>query len=60
MKVGDLVRCRDSFGIIICADAFDTLVKWLDDGTVEDVDNYSSSALEAVKFSGLEVISENR
>mgnify|MGYP003659363845 CR=1 FL=1 len=59
MKVGDLVRCRDSFGIIICADAFETLVKWLDDGTVEDTDNYSSS-LEAVKFSGLEVISENR
>jgi len=59
MKVGDLVRCGDSFGIIICAESYETLIKWLDDGIVEDADNYSSS-LEAVKFSGLEVISENR
>ena len=51
MKVGDLVRCRNHLAIVICANAHETLIKWLDDGIVEDADNYTTS---------LEVISESR
>ena len=51
MKVGDLVRCRNHFAIVICVNAHETLIKWLDDGIVEDADNYTTS---------LEVISESR
>ncbi len=51
MKVGDLVEHSGYLGLIICANDFETLVRWLDDGTVEDADNYTI---------GLEVISESR
>tara|TARA_R100000008_G_C3561813_1_gene156665 strand:+ start:385 stop:540 length:156 start_codon:yes stop_codon:yes gene_type:complete len=49
MKVGDLVSCNGHLAIVIVADAYETLIKWFDDGIVEDADNYST---------GLEVISE--
>ena len=51
MKVGDLVEHNGYLGLIICAKDFETLVRWLDDGTVEDADNYTI---------GLEVVSESR
>ena len=51
MQVGDLVRCRNHLAIVICVNAYETLIKWLDDGIVEDADNYGTS---------LEVISESR
>ena len=51
MKVGDLVRFRNYLAIVICVNAHETLIKWLDDGGVEDADNYTTS---------LEVISESR
>ena len=51
MQVGDLVRCRNHLAIVICVNAHETLIKWLDDGIVEDADNYTAS---------LEVISESR
>ena len=51
MKVGDLVRCRNHLAIVICVNAHETVIKWLDDGIVEDADNYRTS---------LEVISASR
>ena len=51
MKVGDLVEHNGYFGLIVCANDFETLVRWFDDGTVEDADNYTI---------GLEVISASR
>ena len=51
MQVGDLVRCRNHLAIVICVNAHETLIKWLDDGIVEDADNYGTS---------LEVISASR
>ena len=51
MKVGDLVEHSGYLGLIVCANDFETLVRWFDDGTVEDADNYTI---------GLEVISESR
>ena len=51
MKVGDLVRCNEHLAIVIVSDAHETLIRWLDDGVVEDADNYTL---------GLEVISESR
>ena len=51
MKVGDLVSCNGHLAIVIVADAYETLIKWLDDGIVEDADNYTI---------GLEVVSASR
>ena len=51
MKVGDLVRSNGHLAIVICVNAHETLIKWLDDGIVEDADNYRLS---------LEVVSESR
>ena len=51
MQVGDLVRSNGHLAIVICVNAHETLIKWLDDGIVEDADNYSTS---------LEVISASR
>ena len=51
MKVGDLVRSNGHLAIVICVNAYETLIKWLDDGIVEDADNYTTS---------LEVISASR
>ena len=51
MKVGDLVICHNSIGLIVQVDEWATLVKWCDDGVVEDTDMYSSD---------IEVISESR
>tara|TARA_R100000234_G_scaffold108943_1_gene80616 strand:+ start:295 stop:489 length:195 start_codon:yes stop_codon:yes gene_type:complete len=51
MKVGDLVRCGEYLAIVIVSDAYETLIRWLDDGVVEDANIYTT---------GLEVISESR
>jgi hypothetical protein len=51
MKIGDLVEHNGYFAIVICANDYETLIKWLHDGVVEDADNYTL---------GLEVISESR
>ena len=51
MRVGDLVRYNGYLAIVICVNAYETLIKWLDDGIVEDADNYGTS---------LEVISASR
>ena len=53
MKVGDLVKCKyePCLAIVIVSDAYETLIRWLDDGVVEDADNYTL---------GLEVISASR
>ena len=51
MKVGDLVMCNEYLAIVIVSDAYETLIRWVDDGVVEDADNYTL---------GLEVISESR
>ena len=51
MKVGDLVEHKGYLALVVCANAFETLIKWLDDGIVEDADNYTI---------GLEGISESR
>ena len=36
MKVGDLVRCGEYLAIVIVSDTYETLIRWLDDGVVED------------------------
>ena len=54
MKVGDLVKYNGYLALVIFADGSETLVKWLDDGVVEDVYNYFENGLY------LEVISESR
>ena len=52
MKAGDLVRFRGSVGIIVCVDAWATLVKWLAEyGEIEDVDNYAHLRLEGISAS---------
>ena len=51
MQVGDLVRSNGHLAIVICVNTHETLIKWLDDGIVEDADNYTTS---------LEVISASR
>ena len=51
MQVGDLVRVDGHLAIVICVNAYETLIKWLEDGIVEDADNYGTS---------LEVISASR
>ena len=55
MKVGDLVRLRlaESVGIIIEVTEWATLVQWLDDGYIEDIENY-------VQEAEVEVVSESR
>ena len=51
MQVGDLVACNGHYAIVIVANACETLIKWLDDGVVEDADNYTI---------GLEIINASR
>ena len=51
MQVGDLVRYNGYLAIVICVNAYETLIKWLDDGIVEDANNYTM---------GMEVISARR
>ena len=51
MQVGDLVSSNGHLAIVICVNAYETLIKWFDDGIVEDADNYTTS---------LEVISASR
>ena len=56
MKVGDLVGTISNteevyLPLVICANAYETLIKWVDDGIVEDADNYALS---------LEIVSESR
>jgi len=51
VEVGDLVKHNGYLAIVIVSNAYETLIKWLDDGEIEDADNY---------IIGLEVISESR
>ena len=51
MQVGDLVSSNGYLAIVICVNAYETLIKWLDDGIVEDANNYTM---------GMEVISATR
>ena len=52
MKVGDLVESDLGYlAIVVRTNAFETLIKWLDDDIVEDADNYTI---------GLRVVSESR
>ena len=51
MQAGDLVKYGNHVALVVVANAYETLIKWVDDGIVEDVDNYTL---------GLEVISESR
>ena len=46
-----MVMSNGHVALVIVANAHETLIKWVDDGTVEDADNYTI---------GLEVISESR
>ena len=48
MQVGDLVRHNGYLAIVICVNAYETLIKWLDDGIVEDADNYGTSMVVVV------------
>ena len=50
MQVGDLVSSNGHLAIVICVNAHETLIKWLDDGIVEDAANYTTS-LEVVSAS---------
>ena len=50
MQVGDLVSSNGHLAIVICVNAHETLIKWLDDGIVSDADNYRLS-LEVVSAS---------
>ena len=50
MKVGDLVSSNGYLAIVICVNAHETLIKWLDDGIVSDANNYTTS-LEVVSAS---------
>ena len=54
MKVGDLVRWRRWYGLIVKKDEWSTLVMWHQDGEVEDVANYEGSS------HAWEVVSESR
>jgi len=51
VKVGDLVMSNGHIALVICVNVYETLIKWVDDGIVEDADNYRL---------GLEVVSESR
>ena len=51
MRVGDLVEHNGYLAIVVCVNAYETLIKWRDDGIVEDADNYTI---------GLKVVSESR
>ena len=51
MKIGDLVKHGPHLALVICANPYETLIRWLDDDVVEDADNYTI---------GLEVVSESR
>jgi len=51
MKVGDLVKSGNHVALVIVVNAYETLIKWVDDGIIEDADNYALS---------LEVVSESR
>ena len=51
MKVGDLVTNGRHFALVIAVNAHETLIKWVDDGVVEDADNYTL---------GLEIFNESR
>ena len=51
MQIGDLVKNGNHVALVVVANAYETLIKWVDDGIVEDADNYTL---------GLEVISESR
>ena len=55
MKVGDLVECRGYVALVVVRNDFETLIRWLDDGVVEDVESYKTRHRDR-----LEVISESR
>ena len=51
MKVGDLIKCYNSIGLIVQADEWATLVKWCDDGLVEDLNMYPEHNIEVISES---------
>ena len=51
MKVGDLVKCYNSIGLIVQSDERATLVKWCDDDIVEDLNMYSEHNMEVISES---------
>ena len=53
MKVGDLVKWRIWYALVVKADEWETLVKWLHDGTIENTINYHAQRAE------WEVVSES-
>ena len=54
MKVGDLVRWRIWYGLIVKKDEWATQVKWHRGGEVEDIANYDDSP------DAWEIVSESR
>jgi hypothetical protein len=48
MIAGDLIKCYNSIGLIVQSDEWETLVKWCDDGTVEDLDMYPDADIEVI------------
>ena len=55
MKVGDLVECSGYFALVVVHNDFETLIRWLDDGVVENVEPYKTRHRDR-----LEVVSESR
>ncbi len=51
MKVGDLVTFNGYIAMVICDDDGDILIEWLDNGEVENADNYINPPLEVVSES---------
>ena len=48
VQVGDLVKLIESVGIIVEITEWATLVQWLDDGTIENVENYYPKEVEVI------------
>jgi len=51
VKIGDLVKLTESVGIIVEVAEWATLVQWLDDGTIEDIENYYPKEAEVISES---------
>ena len=51
MKIGDLVKLAEDVGIIVEVTEWATLVQWLDDGTIEDIENYYPQEAEVLSES---------
>jgi len=49
MRIGDLVKLGESVGIIVEVTQWATLVQWLHDGVIEDIDNYYPKEAEVLR-----------